>query len=240
MSALTLVSEALGMNQAGQQRVPPTSAELYNTPSEGRTLEPLHGEVTELLRQAASGSEEARNRLYGLILPELCRIASAKLRRERPGHSLSTTDLVHEAFLRFADQKTLQKNRAQLYGVFAMMMRRVLIDRTKKKVSARQGGGWRRVTLHSNLSLPWKQAEQMLGIHECLEKLEKENPRQGKIVELRFFGGLSNVEIADALGISLSTVEAEWRFARAWLRIELQGVSSGDESSAKGTGAEAV
>ena len=219
MSALTLVSNALGAKR--KQRLPPVSAEVYNTRSEGRSLEPPDGEITELLRQAANGSEEARNRLYELILPELRKRASAKLRRERRGHSLSTMDLVNEAFLRYADQKKLQENKEQLYRVFGMMMRRVLVDRVKKKLSERRGGGRQRVTLHPNLSLPWKQAEQMLAVHDCLERLEKDYPRPGKIVELRFFGGLSNPEIAEVLGICLFTVEADWRFARAWLRIEL-------------------
>lgn len=191
-------------------------------------MEPPDGEVTKLLRQTAEGSEEARNRLFELILPQLCKIASARLRRERGAHSLNTNDLVHETFVRLAGQNTMQNNSAQLYGVFAVMVRRVLTDRARRKNSEKGGGGWQRVTLYPNLSLPWKQVEEMLSIHECLQRLEQEYPRAARIVELRFFGSFSNPEIAELLGIGLSTVEADWRFARAWMRIELES-GNGDK-----------
>jgi RNA polymerase sigma factor (TIGR02999 family) len=218
MSALTSVLITLGINHKRIERVPATVAEIYNTPSKETVLNPPDGEVTRLLAQIANGSEEARDRLFELIVPELCRIASAKLRHERAGHSLTTTDLVHEAFLRFADQKTVQKNRTHLYAVFAMMMRRVLIDRAKRPDKRCQP-----VTLHPNISLPYRQVEQIVAVHECLEKLEREYARASRVVELRFFGGLSNPEVAEVLDISLSTVEADWRFARAWLLTELGG-----------------
>ncbi len=244
MSGVTLVANAPWRKREGAEaarRVAASASRGYDTPTEGIALKPPAGEVTELLRQAASGSEQAKDRLFELILPELCRIASARLRRERSGHSLGTTDLVLEAYLRLSRQQTFPaENRAQFLATFAMAMRRVLIDHAKKKISRRHGGDWQRVSLHPNLSLPGEQVESILAIHGCLERLEKENPRQGRIVELRFFGGLSNPEIAAVLDISLSTVEADWRFARAWLRVELEGAPSGDRSSAKGTRAEAL
>lgn len=185
-------------------------------------MEPV-GEVTQLLREAANGSEGAQDRLFRLVFPRLRKLAAGKMRRERPGHSLSPTALVAEAFLRLANQQTLPaKNSAQFFGTFAITMRRVLVDHARKKASEKNGGGWERIPLDPSLCLPQKQAEELLAIHGCLEKLDRENPRQAKIVELRFFGGLSNPEVAQDMGISLSTVEADWRFARAWLRLELE------------------
>ncbi|HTS64154.1 MAG TPA: ECF-type sigma factor [Candidatus Acidoferrales bacterium] len=186
-------------------------------------MEPPEGEITKLLRLAAEGSQEARENLFQLVLPRFLSIAAARLRREKPGYSLTSRDLAHEAFLRLDGQKAHQKNRAHLYAMFGKMIRRVLIDRAKSKGAQKNGGDWQRVSFHSNLSLPPHREEEVLAIHECLEKLEKDNARQGRIVELRFFGGLSNEEIAEQLGVSLSTVESDWRFARAWLRMELEG-----------------
>ena len=185
-------------------------------------MERTDGEVPDLLRQAASGSTDAQDRLFQLLLPRLRQMAAARMAREKPGHTLSPTGLVNEAFLRLAPQHQPAENMAQFLGVFGMTMRRVLIDRWKRKNAAKGEGGWERVPVDQLLSLPQKQEGELLAVHVCLEKLEKERPRQAKVVELRFFGGLSNREVAGQLGISLSTVEADWRFARAWLRSELE------------------
>ena len=219
MNALPDVTATLGA-------VPAASAGNgveYNIRTKEGHLPLPEGEVTELLRLAAEGSQEARDKLFQLVFPRLLHMAAARLRSERPGDSFTSRDLVNEAYLRLAEQNTLQKNRANFLAVFALMIRRVLIDRARKKAAEENGGGWRRESLHSNLSLPPRQVELVLAIHECLERLEKDNPRQGKIVELRFFGGMSNPEIAEHLGVCLSTVESDWRFARAWLRMELEG-----------------
>jgi RNA polymerase sigma factor (TIGR02999 family) len=185
-------------------------------------VEPTVGDVTDVLRLAAAGDTEAQDRLFQLLVPTLRKMAAARMARERPGHTLSPTALVNEAFLRLVKQdKVPAENTAQLLGVFGITMRRVLVDHWKKKHAARNGGGWDRVALDHLFALPAKAEEQFLAIHSCLERLEKDKPRQAKIVELRFFCGLSNPEIAAQLGISLSTVEADWRFARAWLRAEL-------------------
>jgi RNA polymerase sigma factor (TIGR02999 family) len=186
-------------------------------------VEPTGTDLTALLRQAASGSTDAQNLLFQLLIPRLREMAAAQMAREKPGHTLSPTGLVNEAFLRLARQDSFpDKNVAQLLAILATTMRRVLLDRWKKKNAAKHGGGWVREPFDELLSATRKQEEEALAVHMCLERLESERPRQAKVVELRFFGGLSNPEIATHLDISLSTVEADWRFARAWLRLELE------------------
>jgi RNA polymerase sigma-70 factor, ECF subfamily len=186
-------------------------------------VEPAVGDVTEVLRLAAGGDTEAQDRLFQLLVPTLRQMAVARMARERPGHTLSPTALVNEAFLRLAKQdKVPAENTAQLLGVFGITMRRVLVDHWKKKHAAKNGGDWDRVAFDEVFGLPEKAEEQYLAVHACLERLETDKPRQAKVVELRFFCGLSNPEIAAQLGISLSTVEADWRFARVWLRAELE------------------
>jgi RNA polymerase sigma factor (TIGR02999 family) len=208
--------------------------------SEGAAVEASAGEVTQLLREAANGSEAAQNELFRLVFPRLRRLAANKIRQERPGYSLSARTLVHEAWKRLANQQTAPENSAQFFGVFALTMKRILLDHAKRKISEKHGGGWQRVPLDESLILPQKQAEELLDIERCLEKLAEENPRQAKVVDLRFYAGLSNVEIAEEMGISLSTVEADWRFARAWLRLELEGAGYEHESHAQGAGPGAV
>jgi len=221
MSAFTAVSDDFGPFPI--RPISPGRQLTYNT-RQSKSVEPSDGEITKLLDEAAGGRQEALNRLFQLVRPRLHEIAAVKMRREKAGHTWTPTDLIHEAFLRLAGQKPPQ-NRAQLYGTFAMVMRWVLVDHAKQKLSERRGGGWRRVPLDENLFLPSQQVEELLAVHQCLEKLEREYPRPAKIVELRFFGALSFPEIAEHLGVSLSTVEADWRFARAWLHVELEGAA---------------
>jgi RNA polymerase sigma factor (TIGR02999 family) len=186
-------------------------------------VEPTVGDVTEVLRLAAGGDTEAQDRLFQLLVPTLRQMAAARMAHERPGHTLSPTALVNEAFVRLARQdKVPAENTSQLLGVFGITMRRVLADHWKKKHAAKNGGDWNRVAFDDVFALPQKAEEQFLAVHACLERLEKDKPRQAKVVELRFFCGLSNPEIAAQLGISLSTVEADWRFARVWLKAELE------------------
>lgn len=190
-------------------------------PSQGVAVEAT--DLTPLLRQAADGDAGAQDLLLHLLVPRLRIIAAAQMARERPGHTLSPTALVNEAFLRLARQDMLpDKNIEQFLAIFATTMRRVLVDRWKKKNAAKHGGGWIREPLDDLFPGPEHAEEEALAVHECLERLEREQPRQAKLVELRFFGGLSNAEIAEHLGVSLSTVEADWRFAKTWLRLELE------------------
>jgi len=182
----------------------------------------VDGGVTELLRQAAEGSAGAQDRLFQLLLPMLRLMAAARMAREKPGHTLGPTALVNEAFIRLARQHKLPAvNTQQFLGVFGLTMRRVLVDHWHKKNAAKGGGGRTHVPLDESFLLPQRDEEQLLAVHECLERLEQVKPRPAKVVEHRFFGGLENQEIAQVMQISLSTVEADWRFARAWLRQEL-------------------
>jgi RNA polymerase sigma-70 factor, ECF subfamily len=185
-------------------------------------VEVLTGGVTELLRQAAAGSQGAQDRVFQLLLPTLRLMAAARMAREKPGHTLGPTALINEAFLRLAKQYRLPAaNTAQFLGVFGLTMRRVLVDHWKKKNAAKSGGRREHVPLDDTFLIPHRDEDMLYAVHQCLERLEEVNPRPAKIVEHRFFGGLENQEIASVMGISLSTVEADWRFARAWLRQEL-------------------
>jgi RNA polymerase sigma factor (TIGR02999 family) len=185
-------------------------------------VEAVDSGVTQLLQRAAGGDAGAQDRLFQLLLPTLRQMAAARMSREKPGHTLGPTALVNEAFLRINGQHKLPaENTAQFLGVFGLTMRRVLVDHWKKKNAIKGGGHAQRVPVDENLLLPQHDAEQLFAVHQCLEKLEQVRPRPAKIVEHRFFGGLENQEIAELMGISLSTVEADWRFARAWLRQEL-------------------
>jgi RNA polymerase sigma factor (TIGR02999 family) len=182
-------------------------------------VKPDDRELTQLLRKVADGDRAAEDRLFQFVLPELRRLASRKLRGEKPGHTYRTSDLVLEAYLRLDRQEKFpSENLAQFRNIIARMMRRILIDHAKAKKSERNGGGMMRVPMDASLNIPEQSAEQILAVHEALEKLQQENSRQAKIVELRFFGGLSNEEVAESLGVSLSTVEADWRWAKARLR----------------------
>ena len=191
-------------------------------PSESGVVESVDGGVTELLQQAAGGNADAQDRLFQLLLPTLRQMAAARMSREKPGHTLGPTALVNEAFLRIAGQYKLPaQNTAQFLGVFGLTMRRVLVDHWKKKHAIKGGGNATRVPLEEGFLLSQHDDENLFAVHQCLERLEEVKPRPAKIVEHRFFGGLENHEIAELMGISVSTVEADWRFARAWLRQEL-------------------
>jgi RNA polymerase sigma factor (TIGR02999 family) len=185
-------------------------------------VEPLDGGVTRLLQQSAEGDTTAQDRLFQLLLPTLRQMAAARMAHERPGHTLGPTALVNEAFLRLARQyKVPAVNTEQFLGVFGLTMRRVLVDHWKKRHAAKGGQRLEHVPLDDGLLWSRHDEELSYAVHECLERLERVKPRPAKIVEHRFFGGLENHEIAKLMGISLSTVEADWRFARAWLRHEL-------------------
>jgi len=166
----------------------------------------------------ADGAENARAQLQPLVYEELRRIARLYLRRERPDHTLQATALVHEAYLRIIDQRSVDwRNRAQFIGLAATMMRRVLINYARERSAAKRGGGAKRVSLTVAEGVAESPAVDVVALHEALENLEAIDPRKSRIVELKFFGGLTTVEAADVLEVSHATVERDWKLARAWL-----------------------
>lgn len=178
-------------------------------------------DLTQLLRRLRAGDEEAAAQVAAAAYGELRKLAANCLRRERPGHTLQPTALVNEAFLKLAANTRAEwRDRAQFYAVAARLMRRILVDYARKRAAGKRGGG-HQVTLEENLVLREERIEDVLGVDEVLERLEALDPRQGRIVELRFFSGLTVEEIAEVLGISTPTVKREWSSAKAWLHREL-------------------
>jgi RNA polymerase sigma factor (TIGR02999 family) len=181
-------------------------------------------DVTGLLRRWSEGDPQALETLIPLVYEELRRLAASYLRSERPGHTLQPTALVHEAYLRMLGQKNvLWQNRSHFFGIAAQMMRRILIDDARRRSAAKRDGGPLRVDLDvlENGEASVDRATELLALDRALEQLEKLDPRQARIVELRFYGGLTVEETAEVAGISTATVKREFRIARAWLRQEL-------------------
>jgi RNA polymerase sigma factor (TIGR02999 family) len=190
----------------------------------GGNLDPSTNEITELLQAWSEGDLDARDRLVPLVYQELRRRAAAHLRRERPGHTLQPTALVHEAYLRLVDQdRAAWQNRAQFLAVASQMMRRILVDRARARRMAKRSGGWTRVTLGDAIGVTHPIDVDVLDLDDALTRLAAFDARKTQIAELRFFAGLSLDEIGRALGISLATVERDWQAARAWLFKELSG-----------------
>lgn len=179
-------------------------------------------DITLLLRSSAAGDAEATSRLADLMYQELRREAERQFAREETGHTLQPTALIHESFLRLMGQNnTHWQSREHFLGVAATMMRRILTDHARGRKRLKRGGKRERVLLLDEQQLSITDPDDILMVHEALQKLEQVDARQAKIVELRFFAGMTNAEVAQALGLSLRTIEAEWSFARAWLRKEL-------------------
>jgi len=193
-------------------------------------------DITRLLLEWSDGSGAALAELFPLVYDELRAMAERHLRRERSAHTLQRTALVHEAFLRLADQKQVTwQSRAQFFGLASQMMRRILVDYARKRNAAKRGQDPVRVDLEDvihgrgagadrnvQLQLASVESDQDFDrVDAVLRRLEQLDPRQGKLVELRYFGGLSQDEAAEVLGVSLATVKRDWAFARAWLQREL-------------------
>jgi RNA polymerase sigma-70 factor, ECF subfamily len=176
------------------------------------------GAVSQLLRAWAGGDLKARDALVPLVYRELHKRASGYLRRERPDHTLQATALVHEAYLRLAGQdRAAWQNRGHFYAVAAQMMRRILVDHARERQAAKRPGAGMRVDLDDRIAAPEPPGSDVLMLDEALTELSAMDPRQGRIVELRYFGGLSEQEVAHALSLSRATVTREWKRARAWL-----------------------
>lgn len=183
------------------------------------------GDVTTLLQKIRHGDRAAAEKLVPLVMGELRRLARHYLRSERIGHTLQPTALINEAYLRMGGYERMDwKSRAHFIAIAASVMRQVLIDYARKRRAEKRGGLDHRVPLdEARQLLSREQSEELLEVHEALERLERMNPRHSKVVELRYFGGLSVEETAEALRISPITVKRDWALARAWLRSQIKG-----------------
>lgn len=182
-------------------------------------------DVTGLLLKWNVGDQAAFEQLIPLVYDELRRIARRHLSRESQTRTLQTTALVHEAYLKLIDQTRANwQNRAQFFGVSANIMRRILIDHARKRLRGKRGGGAFKISLDDgNIDVSDERASELIALDEALERLAKEDPEKAKIVELKYFGGLSIEETAEALGIGTATVIRHWRIAKAWLYKEIVG-----------------
>ena len=179
-------------------------------------------QVTQLLHKWQEGNPEALEALMPLVYNELKRLAGSYLRRERPDHTLQSAALVNEAYLRLVDQnQTRWQNKAHFYGIAAQMMRRILADHARGHNAAKRGAGMPELELDEAMAQAQSRSVDVLDLEEALQKLEKLDVQQGRIVELRFFSGLSIEDTANVLGISPATVKRDWTAARAWLFREI-------------------
>jgi len=183
---------------------------------------PSEKEVTRLLVAWSDGDQAALEQLTPLVYSELRRLARRHLGRERKGHTLQTTALVHEAYIRLIDQKEVRwQNRAHFFAIAAQMMRRILVDYARARNNAKRGGGAQMVSLDEALEVSDDRAADVIALDEALVALAALDQRKIRIIELRFFGGLSIEETAEVLGVSPGTVMREWTFAKAWLQREI-------------------
>ncbi len=182
-------------------------------------------DVTLLLAQARDGDERARDDLIARVYGELRRVADGLMRRERPDHTLSPTAVVHEAVIKLLGEAALDRaaDRSYLFAAAARAMREVLIDHARRRATTRRGGGRRRVPLDAVVDYFEDQGLDLVAVHEALDRLAELSGRQAQVVTLRHFGGLTVPEIAEALEVSVGTVERDWRIARAWLSNQLRG-----------------
>lgn len=193
------------------------SLEATNDLGASVTNTSLH-EVTKLLQAWSDGNRAALDKLMPLVERELHRLARHYMRRENPGHTLQTTALVNEAYLRLVEQKHVHwKNRAHFFALSAELMRRILVDHARKRKYAKRGGGAWKVSLDDAMAVSAERGADLIAVDEALHRLAAIDPRKAKIVELRFFGGLSVAETAEALHVSAPTVMREWSMAKAWL-----------------------
>lgn len=180
-------------------------------------------DVTRLLREAQDGRDGAADELVAIVYAELHGLASHYMRNERDDHTLQPTALVHEAYMRLMDQRSVSwQNRSHFFGIASQAMRRILVDHARKRRASKRHGG-ERVTLDESVSAPPVQSLDVIALDSALTRLAELNERQASVVELRFFGGLDIDQTAEALGISPATVKRDWTFARAFLQREMEG-----------------
>jgi RNA polymerase sigma factor (TIGR02999 family) len=180
-------------------------------------------QVTQLLADWSNGDEQAREALLPLVYAELRQLAAAYLRRERPDHTLQPTALVHEAYLRLVEERSVNwQGRSHFFSVAAKLMRRILVDHARVRAAAKRGGRASRVPLTDTIVMAEQRPAELLALDEGLTRLASFDPQQGQVVELRVFAGLSVAETSQALGISPATVKRDWAVAKAWLSREIQ------------------
>ncbi|MEO1597726.1 MAG: ECF-type sigma factor [Planctomycetota bacterium] len=183
-------------------------------------------DVTKILTKLESGDESAAEKLLPLVYAELRKLAAAKLANEKPGQTIQATELVHDAWIRLLgpDDGNIRWNgRGHFFGAAAKAMQRILVEHARRKKSLKVGGNYQRKDLSVALREAPKRTFDILELTDVLEKLESKHPRMAELVRLRFFAGLTHEESARALGISTSTADEDWSFAKAWLRVELEG-----------------
>lgn len=179
---------------------------------------PSTEEVTQVLRELSDGHETAPERLMPLVYNELRRLAAGYLERERPEHTLQPTALVHEAYIRLVDWKNVSwQNRAHFFALAAQVMRRILVDHAREKKAEKRGGRLARLALEEAVSFPQQRDVDLIALDDALKELALIDPTQSKIVELRFFGGLTIEDTAETMKVSPATIKREWAMAKAWL-----------------------
>jgi RNA polymerase sigma factor (TIGR02999 family) len=184
----------------------------------------LRSEITSLLAAAEGGEANAVDRLVQLLYEELCDLARRQLAGERPGHTLQTTALVHEAYLKLADDSGVaSRGRAYFFAAASRAMRQVLVDHARKRGAEKRGGGAEVVTLDDEAAGAGAFASDLIDLDDALRALAQDNPRRAQVVEFRFFGGMSVEDTAVALGVSPRTVQNDWALARAWLYDAIRG-----------------
>lgn len=199
----------------GGNRVSFGMADAAPDPDAGLGTDP----VADLLGRAAAGDKDAVNQLFPLIYDELRRLAESMLRKESPGHTLNATAVAHEGFLRLVKSPGIAaETMTHFFAIAAQVLRRVLIDHARGRDRIKRGGDAQRVSLDTSMLLPNEPGQDITDLEEALQKLESLHQRQAKVVELKFFGGLTSEQIATVLGVSVRTVEADWSMARTWLR----------------------
>jgi len=186
-------------------------------------MDSSQSDITALLGQLTLGNQEAAEKLIPLVYDELKRLARSYMRHERPDHTLQTTALVHEAYLKLVRQRTTNwQSRSHFFGIAAQLMRRILIDYARGHLREKRGGSKVVLPLNAALAFSPEHSEELVRLDEALKRLSVIDPRQGRVVELRFFGGLSVEETSEFLGVSPKTVKRDWIAAKAWLHAELR------------------
>jgi RNA polymerase sigma factor (TIGR02999 family) len=201
----------------------PHGFSIFYTSQDGTKSDPSSADTTELLRAWADGDSQALRELTPRVYRELRHVAAHLLQNERPGYTLQSSDLVHEVYLRLVNAQDVDwQHRAHFFAVAATLMRRILLDRARRQAAAKRGGKARALDLDQTIDLAQTPAREVVALDDALNALAEVDPRKARIVELRFFGGLSVKETAEVIKVSSDTVMRDWKVARAWLLTELR------------------